>query len=83
MEATHPVVGCNRLCVRSMRAALLARSDQFAQALTEKLMMYALGRELEHFDMPAVRSIVSDAADNGYQFSAIVTGIVRSNAMPG
>ncbi|MGD8324655.1 MAG: DUF1592 domain-containing protein, partial [Gammaproteobacteria bacterium] len=63
-----------------LRNALLSRSDQFVQALTEKLMMYALGRELEHFDMPAVRAIVRDAADNGYRFSAIVSGIVSSDA---
>lgn len=63
-----------------LRDALLLRSDQFVQALTEKLMMYALGRELEHFDMPAVRAIVRDAAANGNRFSAIVTGIVNSDA---
>ena len=38
--------------------ALLERRDQFVQALTEKLMMYALGRELEYYDMPQVRAIV-------------------------
>jgi hypothetical protein len=63
-----------------LREALLARPDQFVQALTEKLMMYALGRELEYYDMPAVRDIVRAAAKNGYRFSAIVAGIVRSDA---
>ncbi len=61
-------------------AALLERSDQFVQALTQKLMMYALGRELEYFDMPQVRAIVRDAADRDYRFSAIVAGIVHSDA---
>ena len=63
-----------------LREALLARPDQFVQAMTEKLMMYALGREVEHFDMPAVRRIVDDAAQRGYTFSAIVSGIVSSDA---
>ena len=35
--------------------------DQFIQAFTQKLMMYALGRELEYFDMPQVRDIVRAA----------------------
>ncbi|HEU4618902.1 MAG TPA: DUF1592 domain-containing protein [Gammaproteobacteria bacterium] len=60
--------------------ALLARPDQFVQALTEKLMMYALGRELEYFDMPQVRAVVHEAEKKGYRFSDIVAGIVRSDA---
>ena len=55
-------------------------SDQFAQALTEKLMMYALGRELEYFDMPQVRAIVRRAAKDDYRLSAIVAGVVTSDA---
>jgi hypothetical protein len=64
----------------ALTAALLRSSDQFVQALTQKLMMYALGRELEHFDMPQVRAVVSAAAAKDYRFSAIVAGIVRSDA---
>ena len=63
-----------------LRRALLASSDQFVQTLTEKLMMYALGRELEYFDMPQVRAAVRAAAAEDYRFSAIVAGIVRSDA---
>jgi mono/diheme cytochrome c family protein len=63
-----------------LRAALLARDDQFVQALTAKLLMYALGRELEYYDMPQVRAIVRAAARDDYRFAAIVTGIVRSDA---
>jgi hypothetical protein len=64
----------------ALRNALLDRPDQFVQALTEKLMMYALGRELEYFDMPQVRAAVRNAADEGYRFEAIVAGIVASDA---
>ena len=46
--------------------------------LTEKLLMYALGRGIEHYDMPAVRRIVRDAAGQDYRLSAIIAGIVKS-----
>src|SRR5262245_45183626 len=64
----------------ALREALLARDDQFVQALTEKLMMYATGRELEYYDMPQVRAIVRTAKRQGYRFSALVAGIVQSDA---
>ncbi len=63
-----------------LRQALLARPDQFVQALTEKLMMYAIGRKLEYFDMPQVRAIVRAAAREDYRFSALVAGVVNSDA---
>ena len=52
----------------------------FVSALTERLMMYAINRELEHFDMPQVRSIVRTAAKENYKLSAIVLGIVNSDS---
>jgi hypothetical protein len=63
-----------------LRLELFKGSDQFPQALTAKLMMYALGRELEYFDMPQVRAIVRRAAKDDYRLSAIVSGIVTSDA---
>jgi hypothetical protein len=63
-----------------LRKALLARDDQFVQALTQKLLMYAIGRELEYYDMPEVRAIVRGAAKHDYRLSALVTGIVQSHA---
>jgi hypothetical protein len=63
-----------------LRQALLRRPDQFVQALTTKLMMYALGRELEYFDMPQVRAVVRAAEDDDYRFAAIVAGIVNSSS---
>ena len=63
-----------------LREQLASRPQQFALAITEKLMMYALGRELEYFDMPQVRAIVSNAEENDYRFSSIVKGIVSSDA---
>jgi hypothetical protein len=63
-----------------LTAALLERDDQLVQALTAKLMMYAIGRELEYFDLPLVRAIVRAAKRQDYRFSAIVLGIVQSDA---
>jgi mono/diheme cytochrome c family protein len=63
-----------------LRQQLFIDTGQFAQALTQKLMMYALGRELEYFDMPQVRAIVRRAAKEDYRLSAIVSGIVTSDA---
>src|SRR5690606_15842919 len=63
-----------------LREQLLARPEQFALALTEKLFMYALNREVEYFDLPQVRAIVRAAAADDYRFSALVTGIMQSPA---
>ena len=64
--------------VVALRNALVARSDIFVQTLTEKLMIYALGRGLQHYDMPVVRAIVRDAAKQDFRFSSLVMGIVTS-----
>ncbi|HUQ52219.1 MAG TPA: DUF1592 domain-containing protein, partial [Gammaproteobacteria bacterium] len=61
-----------------LRDALLADPTQFVQTLTEKLMIYALGRSVEYYDMPAVRRIVRDAKREDYRFSAILAGIAQS-----
>jgi hypothetical protein len=66
--------------IGGLRAILLARKDQFAQAFTQKLMTYALGRGLEAADMPQVRAIAASAAAQNYRIQAIITGIVRSDA---
>ncbi|HXD73631.1 MAG TPA: DUF1592 domain-containing protein [Vicinamibacterales bacterium] len=63
-----------------LRDALFGGRDLFVRAFTEKLMMYALGRELKAYDMPQVRSIVRRASEKGNTLSAIVTGIVQSEA---
>jgi mono/diheme cytochrome c family protein len=63
---------------RSLRQALLSRREAVAATATEKLLTYALGRHLEYFDMPAVRTIVRAAAASDYRFSSLIIGIVRS-----
>src|SRR4030095_11480692 len=63
-----------------LRQQLFKAPSQFPEALTEKLLMYAVGREREYFDMPQVRAIVRGAAKEDYRLSAIVAGVVRSDA---
>ena len=61
----------------SLRKALLNRPEAFVTALTEKLLMYGVGRETKYYDMPAVRAVMRDAAKNRYRFSDLVLGIVK------
>ena len=62
-----------------LRRALTRVPEQFVQTFTEKLLMYALSRELEYFDMPQVRAIVEQAAADDYRLRGIVMGIVSSD----
>ncbi len=61
-----------------LEALLLERPELFASAVTEKLLMYALGRNVQYYDRPAIRAIVRTAAARNYEFSAIVEGIANS-----
>ena len=64
--------------VVALRKALLSRPDLFAGTMTEKLLVYALGRGLDHHDMPVVRAILRDAAAKDYRFSSLILGVVDS-----
>ena len=61
-----------------LRAVLLSDPEQFVRPLTEKLLAYALGREMQFYDMPIVRGIVRGSASSDYTWSSIVLGIVQS-----
>ncbi len=63
-----------------LRQALLKRSDVVVSSFTESLLTYALGRRIEHFDMPAVRAIGRDAAKNGHKMSSFIFGVIGSAA---
>ena len=63
--------------VISLRNAILKRPEVFASTVTEKLLIYALGRGLEPYDMPAVRAILRQTAPD-YRLSSIITGVIRS-----
>jgi hypothetical protein len=63
---------------RDLRQALMAQKTQFAAAVTEKLLTYALGRGLEYYDAPAVRAIDRSAAADGYRWSSLMLATVKS-----
>jgi cytochrome c553 len=63
-----------------LRAALLAKSDVVITHLTERLLSYALGRRVEHYDMPTVRKIVRDAKASDYRMSALILGVAKTAA---
>ena len=66
-----------------LKKALLAHPDQFVTTVTEKVLMYAIGRNLQFYDAPSVRAIVrgaaGEAARNNYTFSSLVLGAVKSS----
>ena len=63
-----------------LRKALASHPEQFAEAVTERLMTYALGRNVDYADMPTVRHIVRTVSKDDYRFSDIVLQVVRSDA---
>ncbi len=57
---------------------ILRDPGRFAGAVAEKLLMYAIGRNVQYFDEPAIRRIVRDAARSDYKFSDLVLGVTES-----
>ena len=81
----QPIRPCDHLLncdqakgVAELQKILLSRPEQFVTTVTEKLLTYALGRGLEYYDQPAVRSILRDAAPKNYRWSALIVGVVKS-----
>ena len=64
--------------VVDLTSALVQRPERFVTTVTEKLLIFALGRGVEYYDMPALRGIVRHAAATDYSSHAIVRGIVQS-----
>ena len=63
---------------RAFREALIASGDEFIRTVTEKLMIYALGRGVDYYDAPTLRRIVRDLEADDYRWSSLVLGIVAS-----
>jgi hypothetical protein len=61
-----------------LRELLLSRPEQFFQNVTEKLLTYALGREVDSNDDPAVEKIVQEGVAGGYRWSSLILGIIKS-----
>jgi mono/diheme cytochrome c family protein len=62
-----------------LRAALLKHPDQFVTTIAEKLLMYAIARNLQYYDAPSVRAMVRESAKNNYTFESLVMGVVKSS----
>jgi hypothetical protein len=61
-----------------LREYLMSHPEQFVATTTEKLLTYALGRGVEHYDAPAIRKIIREAEPSDYRWSSVVLGIVDS-----
>lgn len=61
-----------------LEQGLLERPEMFVATMTEKLLIFSLGRGLEHYDAPHVRQIMRAAEADKYRFSSVVLGIVNS-----
>ena len=61
-----------------LKKALVAHPEQFVDTVASKLLMYGLGRNLQYYDTPAVRTIVHDSAQNKYTLASLVVGVVKS-----
>jgi mono/diheme cytochrome c family protein len=64
--------------IAGLKKVLLAHPEQFVHTVAEKLMMYGVGRNLQYFDEPSIRSVVRQAAPDNYTFASLVQGIVKS-----
>ena len=64
--------------VSGLEEGLRKRPELFVGTLTEKLLVFALGRGIEPYDAPAVRKIVQQAQMKNYRFSSVILGIVNS-----
>jgi hypothetical protein len=61
-----------------LKTILATNREAFAQCLTEKMLIYALGRGLEGYDRAATKKIVAGLAADDYRFSSLINGIVDS-----
>ena len=62
----------------ALRRALVAQQEQFVRTVSDKLLTYAIGRGLEHYDAPAIRGVVRAAAADNYSWSSTILALVKS-----
>jgi cytochrome c5 len=63
---------------RELREYVLKHREEFTKTVIERLTTYAVGRGIEHYDLPAIRKIARDAASSQYRWSSIILGVVKS-----
>jgi hypothetical protein len=65
---------------RELAAAIQKRPIPLVRTFTENLLAYALGRRVEYYDQPTIRSIAGEAEKNDYRISSFILGVVTSQA---
>ncbi len=65
--------------VDGVRQLVLRDPALFVEALTSKLLMYAVGRNVQYYDGPAIRRIAGESAKRNYTFASLVEGVVMSD----
>ena len=64
--------------VVELRELLMSQKDQFAENLTEQMLIYALGRDLDYYDRPTVARIVQRLRGSDYRMHELILGVVES-----
>ncbi len=64
--------------IESLKKILLQRKDQFVHTLAEHLLTYALGRDLQSYDLPTVRRVSDAALEKDCRMDVLVEAIVLS-----
>jgi len=64
--------------IAGLKKELLRQPNQFVHTVAEKLLMYAVGRNVQYYDSPSVRAILRESAANGHTLSSLVLGVVKS-----
>ncbi len=64
--------------IAGLKKELLRQPEQFVGTVTERLLMYAVGRNLQYYDAPTVRAVMRDAEPANYTLASLVLGIVKS-----
>jgi len=64
---------------KELKSILKAKKSEFARCLTEKLLVYAIGRGLEDYDSCAVDQAVKAVTTEDDRFSRLILEIVLSD----
>jgi hypothetical protein len=64
--------------IPGLKAELLRQPEQFVGTVAERLLMYAIGRNLQYYDAPTVRAVMRDARPANYTLASLVLGVVKS-----
>ncbi len=70
--------GKSFVTAQEMRGILAGQTQEFARCVTEKMMIYALGRGLQAYDRPTVNGIITKLRPEQYPFQSLIYEIVRS-----